>query len=154
MPASTDYGRPMKPFFFEIQNFCADKFLDIWFIFGRTISTHFGTVIPLTMFSIIPTKIQAFISTSQIFIWDWDLNLGRKEVGIQLSCVRSPCPLLFDFASKVRCGVRVLNLNPNPSYALLLICMMLNFRPIRSQYFIPVKFDKYELFGYDCIIEM
>jgi hypothetical protein len=32
----------------------------------------------LSMFSII----QAFISKSQIFIWYWDLNLGRKEVGI------------------------------------------------------------------------
>ena len=30
------------------------------------------------------------ISTSQIFIWDWYLNLGRKELGIWPSCVRSP----------------------------------------------------------------
>ena len=34
--------------------------------------------------TIISTKNKAFISTSQIFIWDWDLNLGRKEF-------RSPC---------------------------------------------------------------
>ena len=27
-------------------------------------------------------KKQAFISKSQIFIWDWDLSLGRKESGI------------------------------------------------------------------------
>ena len=53
---------------------------------GRTISTHFGTVSPL---SIISTKNQAFISTSQIFIWDMDLNLGCKELGIQPLCVRS-----------------------------------------------------------------
>jgi hypothetical protein len=33
-----DYGRPMKPFFIEIQNFWAwaEKFWDIWDIFGRT----------------------------------------------------------------------------------------------------------------------
>ena len=37
------------------------------------------------------------VSTSQIFFWDWgwdwylNLNLGRKELGIQPSCVRSPC---------------------------------------------------------------
>ena len=48
---TTDYGRPMKPFFIEIPNFCAwaDKF---WGIFGQFISTHFGTVNPLSMFSI------------------------------------------------------------------------------------------------------
>ena len=51
----TDYGRPMKPFFIEIQKFWAwaDKFWGIWGTFGRTISTHFGTVSPLSMFSII-----------------------------------------------------------------------------------------------------
>ena len=45
----------MKHFFIEIQNFWAwaDKFRGIWGIFGRTISTHFGTVSPLSMFSII-----------------------------------------------------------------------------------------------------
>ena len=45
----------MKPFFIEIQSFWAwaDKFWDIWGIFGQTISTHFGTVSPLSMFSII-----------------------------------------------------------------------------------------------------
>jgi hypothetical protein len=34
----------MKPFFIEIPNFWAwaDKFLGIWSIFGRFISTHFG----------------------------------------------------------------------------------------------------------------
>ena len=51
-----DYGRPLKPFFIEIgigQTNWADKFWGIWGIFGRTISTHFGTVSPLSMFSII-----------------------------------------------------------------------------------------------------
>jgi hypothetical protein len=31
----------------------ADKFWGIWGIFGQTISTHLGTVRPLSMFSII-----------------------------------------------------------------------------------------------------
>ena len=54
----TDYGRPMKPFLTEI-NFLAwedklgHKFWGIWGIFGQTISTHFDTVSPLSMFSVI-----------------------------------------------------------------------------------------------------
>ena len=49
----------MKPFFIEIPNFWAwaDKLgreiLGYLGIFGQTISTHFGTVSPLSMFSII-----------------------------------------------------------------------------------------------------
>ena len=44
----TDYGRPMKPFFIEIQNFWAwaDKL-------GKKILGHFGTVSPLSIFSIV-----------------------------------------------------------------------------------------------------
>ena len=51
---SRDYGLPMKPFFSETPNFWtwADKFWGIWGIFDRFISTHFGTVSPLSMFSI------------------------------------------------------------------------------------------------------
>ena len=43
----------MKPFFIEIQNFLAwaDKFWGIWGIFSQTITTHFSTVSPLSMFS-------------------------------------------------------------------------------------------------------
>ena len=54
----TDYGRPIKPFFVEIQNFWAwaDK-LGIWGIFDQTISIHFGAVSPLSMFAIIQTTI-------------------------------------------------------------------------------------------------
>ena len=54
-------------------------------IFGHTISTHFGTVSPLSMYSIIqPLFLQKTkpLSTSQIFVWDLDLNLGCKELGI------------------------------------------------------------------------
>ena len=55
----TDYGRPMKPFFIEIPNLgFGRQFGQISFgafgsILGRFISTHFGAVIPLSMFSII-----------------------------------------------------------------------------------------------------
>ena len=49
----TDYGRPMKSFFIETfgleQTIWADKFWGIWGLFGRFISTHFGTLRPLSM---------------------------------------------------------------------------------------------------------
>ena len=42
-----------KSQFFELgQTIWADKFWAIWGIFGRTISTHFGTVSPLSIFPI------------------------------------------------------------------------------------------------------
>jgi hypothetical protein len=46
----------MKPFFIELglgQTNWADKFWGICGIFSQTISTHFGKVSPLSMFSII-----------------------------------------------------------------------------------------------------
>ena len=48
---------------------------------------HFGTVSPLSIFSInqplFLQKIKAlYVYKSQIFIWDWDLNLGYKQLGI------------------------------------------------------------------------
>ena len=59
MSCSTDYGRPIKAFFIEIQN-CwvggtnwADEFWGIWGIVGQIISSHFGTVSPLSKFSVI-----------------------------------------------------------------------------------------------------
>ena len=50
----TDYGHPMKPFFIKIPNVWAwaDNFVAFGGIFGRFISTLFGTVSPLYMFSI------------------------------------------------------------------------------------------------------
>ena len=54
-----DYGLPMNTFFIEIKNFWleqinwADKFWGIFGIFGRIISTHFGTVSPMSTVSII-----------------------------------------------------------------------------------------------------
>ena len=55
LDCTTDYRRPLKLFFIEIQNFWAwaGKFWGIWGIFSQTISTHFGTASPLSMFSII-----------------------------------------------------------------------------------------------------
>jgi hypothetical protein len=49
----------MKPFSLKSRTFglgqtnWANKFWGIWGIFGQTISTHFGTVSPLSMFFII-----------------------------------------------------------------------------------------------------
>ena len=49
---ATDFGRPMKPFLLKFgQTNWADKFWDIWGIFGRTISTYFGTVSLLSIFT-------------------------------------------------------------------------------------------------------
>ena len=53
-----DYGHPMKPFLSKAltfglgQTIWDDKLWGIWDIFGRFISTHFGTVSPLFMYSI------------------------------------------------------------------------------------------------------
>ena len=75
----------MKPFFIKIQKFWAwaDKFWGIRGILGQTISTHFGKVSPLSMFFIIQPlfqqKNEAFKAHSK---WDWDLNLGCKELRI------------------------------------------------------------------------
>jgi hypothetical protein len=65
----------------------ADKFWGIWGIIGQTISTHFGAVSPLSMFSIIqPLFLQKttplYPHPKYLDIWDWDLNLGRKDLGI------------------------------------------------------------------------
>ena len=59
MTANKDYGRTMKHFSLKSRIFGlgqtnqADKFWGIWGIFCQTISTHFGRVSPLSMFSII-----------------------------------------------------------------------------------------------------
>ena len=55
---STDYGHPERAFFQNFwtfwlgQTFWAEIFWGIWGIFGQNISTHFGTVSFLSMFSI------------------------------------------------------------------------------------------------------
>ena len=92
----------MKPFFSsKSQTFglgqviWAGKFWGISGVFVRFISSHFGTsfIVWVHVFhwsTIISTKNSAFIFKSQIFRLV-DLNLGRKELGIQPLCVRSPC---------------------------------------------------------------
>ena len=94
MYSYTDYGRPMKSFFLWNLKLLglAGQIVQIDFgAFGvflnRFISIHFGTVSPLSMFSINqPLFLQKTkplcISKSRIFIWDWYLNLGRKELDI------------------------------------------------------------------------
>ena len=74
----------MKPFFIEIQNFWAwadELGRKIWGIFGRTISTHFGTVSPYSMFSIIqPLLLQKFTPLyphSQYFL---ELRFGPQRI--------------------------------------------------------------------------
>ena len=71
-----DYGRPMKSFFIEIPNLCAWADNLSRYIFG-----HFQPIYQHPF----------WYSESQIFVWDWDLNLGRKELGIQPSCGCSLC---------------------------------------------------------------
>ena len=89
----------MQPFFIEISKFWADIFWGIWGIFGRFISTHFGTVSPLPMSSMNqPLYLQKTrplypVSTSQIFICDWDLNLNLPQFGPQrISNLAIVCP--------------------------------------------------------------
>ena len=85
MRLDTDYGRPMKPFFIEIQNFWAqaDKLgrlivghlydtgfkniFSIWGISSQTISTHFDTVSPLPLFSIIQPLFLCFLFLLDLF---------------------------------------------------------------------------------------
>ena len=74
------------------QTIWADKF---WGIFGQFISTYFGTLIPLSMFSInqplFLQKTKPLHPHTKYLFGDLDLNLGREKLGIQPSCVRSPC---------------------------------------------------------------
>ena len=80
MIIATDYGRPMKPFFFiEMQKFWAwvDKF---WGIFDQTISIHFGTVSPLSMFFIIQfyKKLSLYSHIPNIYL---GLGFGPQRIG-------------------------------------------------------------------------
>ena len=55
---SMDYGHTDRAFFqkfliFGLEQTLWAEFGDIWGIFGQTISTHFGTLISLSLFSII-----------------------------------------------------------------------------------------------------
>jgi hypothetical protein len=61
--------------------------LGIWGIFGQFISTNFGTVNLLSMFSnnqplFLQKTNSLYPNPKYLFGIDWDLNLGRKELGI------------------------------------------------------------------------
>jgi hypothetical protein len=81
----------MKPFSLKSRTFgrgqtnWADQFWGIWGIFGQTISTHFDTVSPLSIFSIIPPLFLQ--KTKPIFIRTYlELELGFEfefEFGLQ-----------------------------------------------------------------------
>ena len=84
---------PREFFFSKIPNFWAwadklgPKFGGILGIFGQFISTHFGTVSPLSMFSINhPLFLQKtqplYPNLKYLFGMYSDLNLGRTELGI------------------------------------------------------------------------
>ena len=91
LQCNTDYGHPERAFFKDLE------LLGLGRHFGMKFMRHLGYFRPdyqhpfwyceflVHVFHysiIISTKKEDFISTSQIFIWDWDLNLGRKESGI------------------------------------------------------------------------
>ena len=95
---TTDYRHPEKVFIQKSQTFgfgqtnWADNFWGIWGTFGRFISTYFGTVGSLSMFSInqplFLQKNQAFISNSQILILIWAAKNLRFSLCV--SVVRAP----------------------------------------------------------------
>ena len=88
--------KPNEAFFYQNPKFLGSgsKFWGIWGYFDQFINTHFGTVSLLSMFSInqplFLQKTKPLYSRSNFFGVDWDLNLGRKELGIYSFCVRSP----------------------------------------------------------------
>ena len=74
-------------FFIEIPNFraWADKFWGIWGIFGRTISTHFGRVSPLSMFSIIQPSFLQRTKPLYPLIIRMGFEFGPQVKGVILS---------------------------------------------------------------------
>ena len=82
---NTDYEQSKKPFYWNpkllgLGRQIGLKFFGIFWvpIFSQFICTHFGTVSPLSMFSISQSfflqKLSLYIQIPNI--WDWDLNLG------------------------------------------------------------------------------
>ena len=77
----TDYGRPKKPFFIEIPNFWAwadnlGRYIFMYLgYFQPIISTHFGTLSPLSMFSTNHQKTKPLYPNPEywfgIGIWIW-----------------------------------------------------------------------------------
>ena len=89
---TTDYGRPMKPFFIEIPNFCAwtENWADKFWFFRPNYQHPFCYCQSLVHAS---HNIQPLFlpksKPSQPLNCDCDLNLGRKELGIQPVCPQS-----------------------------------------------------------------
>ena len=85
---TTDYGHPERAFFQKPRTFglmgrhFGLKFFEAFGVFSAGLSAH------LSMFSIIqplqkPKPLYPIPKyLSQIFIWEWDLNLGLKEFEI------------------------------------------------------------------------
>ena len=73
------------------QTFWAETFWGIWGIFGRTISTHFGTVsLCFPLFNHYFYKnLSLYIQLPNIYL-GLGFNLGCKKFEIKPSCVRSP----------------------------------------------------------------
>ena len=88
---STDYGHPMKPFFIKAPNFwtwadnLACRFWGILGIFEKFINTHFGTVNPLSMFSVrCPSPcLRTFILKSYLRVYY--IVVGNFEVFLAFS---------------------------------------------------------------------
>ena len=99
----TDHGQPERAFFQKSwtfglgQTFWAEFFWGIWGIFGRTISTHFGTVSSLSMFSIIQPlflqKTKPLYPTPKYLlgsgIWIWATKNLRSS--LRVSVFREKC---------------------------------------------------------------
>ena len=82
---STDYGRPMKPFFNDISNCWANwpnRRNKFWGIFSLTISTHLGTV---SLFSMISTILMFFLQKKLCFSSITQIypkyDIGHEEFG-------------------------------------------------------------------------
>ena len=71
----------------------ADKFWGIWGIFGGTISTHFDTVSPLSMFSLFNhyfyKKLSLYIQISSIYS-GLEFEFGLQRISDFALCVLSP----------------------------------------------------------------
>ena len=78
------------------QTIWADKFWAIWGIFGRFISTHFGTMSPLSMFSINRSlflqKVKPLYPNPEYLFWIGILIWAAKnyEFSHHVSVIRGP----------------------------------------------------------------
>jgi hypothetical protein len=78
----------------------ADKFWGIWGIFGYISALILVLWVPCPCFSLFNHYF--YKKLSQLFIWNWDLNLGRKELRIYISFVRCPWHGLTTYHTSVK----------------------------------------------------